>query len=158
MLKTHTASALAAGLLSLILPLAAFASDPPSVLENQSACGGRYSARLQLEFGQTGTTASAHAEASLVRHPFVHGSIPYPSYFVAESTVMRRNSVNPNWTSDTHSSEVYGAFSTSPVTANGMLFKDAGCELVASAIVNVHCPDGSWETKQLTRNWVGCGL
>ena len=156
MLKTHTASALAAGLLSLILPLAAFASDPPSVLENQSACGGRYSARLQLDFGQTGTTASAHAEASLVRHPFVHGSIPYPSYFVAESTVMRRNSVNPNWTSDTHSSEVYGAFSTSPVTANGMLFKDAGCELVASAIVNVHCPDGSCTSTTCCRDRAAC--
>lgn len=156
--KTHTPCALAAGLLSLILPLAAFASDPPSVLENQSACSGRYSARLQLDFGQTGTTATAHAEASLVRHPFAHGSITPPPYFVAESTVMRRNAVNPNWVSDTHSSEYHNEFSTAAVTANGMLFKDAGCELVASTIVVVHCPNGTQETKQLTRNWVGCGL
>lgn len=158
MFKTHAIPALAAGLLSLALPLTALASDPPSVWENQSACGGKYSAKLKLDFGQSGTTASAHAESSLVRHPFAQGPVPYPNYFVAQSTTMRRSTAAPNWVSDTHDSEVVGAYSTSPATANSMLFKGPGCELVASAAVNVQCPDGTWEYKQLSRTWVGCGL
>lgn len=157
MFKTHRIPALAAGMLSLVLPLAALASDPPSISENQSACAGKYSAKLKLVFDHSGSAASAHAEASLVRNPFAQGSVPYPNYFVAQSVVMSRNSANPNWVSDVQDTEITGAYSTTPVTSGTTVFKAPGCELVAAATVNVQCPNGTWEYKNLERRWPGCG-
>lgn len=157
MFKTYRIPAFAAGLLSLVLPLTALASDPPSIAENQPACAGKYSAKLKLVFDQTGSSASARAEASLERNPFAHGSVPYPNYFVAEALVMSRNSANPNWVSNVQDTEIYGAYSTTPVTSGTSVFKAAGCELVAAATVNVQCPNGTWEYKTLERRWPGCG-
>lgn len=160
--KTFVFTALSAGLLAiaaLAAPLPASASPPPSDWQNASVCNGKYSARMKLTFGETATTATVRAEASIVRDPFTHGSFANPSYYLTEAEVSSRNDARPNWVTHTEARDGYNSYSTEPAQVGTAVFKNAGCELVGTARVSVQCPgSAAFETKEFTRTWVGCGL
>ncbi|MGO1071517.1 hypothetical protein [Lysobacter sp. CA199] len=145
-----------AGLFALTLPLSALASPPPTATLHQQVCGDHW-VDLDLVFGQTATTATVRSEADFSPSGFSPPA-PLPQYYVASVTVSSRNTARPNWSTSTQDKDGYDSYISDPLHVGNSVFKGAGCELAATATVNVQCNDGHWEYKSLSRNWLGCGM
>ncbi len=148
--------------LGLSAAATAIAAPPPNFSGQVKLCDNRLQAKVDLVFGQSGTTASVLSTSEQVKpNPFggvTPGETLEYSVFVAAS--YRQNSQS-SWSILSTQQDGIVGYAQPPISIGRSVFKSATCELRGTAIVSADCPSGSsmnHDQKTVERTWVGCGL
>lgn len=139
----------------------AIASPPPNYSQQVYLCNSHLQAKVDITFGQTGTTASVLTQSGQVKdNPFVAGvptGQPY-SVFVAASI---KPNASASWSDLSAQQDGTVGTSQSAISIGNSTFIGSGCQIKGSVILSTGCPSGSGmsnDYKTIERTWVGCGL
>lgn len=144
----------ATALLMLAAPLASAATPPPDTESHVNICGA-YTADMWLDFGNSGSTATVVAKAS-VRQGFSPPA-PNPAWYIVTAQVSGRSHDGVPVTTDSQSLDGTYSFPGTPARKGLSVFRSSTCELTGKAIVEVACPNGGSDIKTLTVSWPRCG-
>ena len=137
------------------LPLAAGATPPPDDSKHVLICGGAYVVDLTLDFTDGGIDVDAVATADVNPTGFSPPP-PAPSYAVYAGASYRYNANTP-WDIQTQQFNGDSSYPAQPAAAIRGGWKSPTCQIGASAIASVSCPDGTWAYETLNQMWNGCG-
>lgn len=148
------------GLALSLFAATASASPPPSYSGYVKLCNLRFHAKVDIVFGQTGTTASVRAQSEPVTfNPAVPTAGNYAYSILVESAV--KPNANQPWSAT--SAQQIGVIGNTqpPVSTGNVVFKDGNCEMRGAVTLYAQCPAISGMTsdsKRIERTWVGCGV
>lgn len=140
----------------------AIAGPPPNFSQHVSLCNGYLRAKVDIAFGQTGSTASLTTKSGpVVDDPFSHGGIgPDPlDYSVFVAAQAKPSDAHP-WTATSAQQDGFVGIAQPDISTRNSTFKSATCQIKGTVILSTGCPAPSGmnrDYKVIERNWVGCG-
>lgn len=152
------ASALAFSLVSAT----ALAAPPPNFSQQVYLCNSHLQAKVDITFGQTGTTVNVLTESGQVKdNPFAHGVATGMEYsvFVAAST--RPNDTSSWSINSTQQDGVVGTPQSAIDIGNSTFVNSSNCQIKGTVVLSTGCPAVSKMTHDdvtIERTWIGCGL
>ncbi len=150
------------GLALSLASAAAAAAPPPNFSQQVYLCNSHLQAKVDITFGQTGTTVNVLTKSGQVKdNPFAHGveiGMPY-SVFVAAST---RPNASSSWSVlSTQQDGVVGTPQSAVDIGNSTFVNSSNCQIKGTVILSTGCPAASKMSQDyvtIERNWIGCGL
>lgn len=146
--------------LSLVAASASAAEPPPNFSQNILLCNAKLSAAVSITFGQSATTASVRATSQSVKVNTIGAYTPFQSYTI-QTFASARSNPGSEWSTNTATGSGTVGYVKPPVSSSYSTFKSTTCQIKGVVYIVTECPPESgiaFDTEQVERTWVGCGL
>lgn len=145
---------------TLTASAASAATPPPNLSGNVMLCKSRLQSRVDITFGQTGTTASVRAKAGpVIFNPMVITGGSF-AYTIVTETAVKPSNTHPWFFTEAEQLGIVGN-AQPDVSAGDVIFKDPNCDMRGTVTITTQCPAVSGmpsDTRVIERRWVGCGV
>ncbi len=158
---TRNIAPLLLGLAFTLTASAASAATPPSNYSGYvKLCNLRLQAKVDITFGQTGTTASVVAKSSPVTYNPALMTAGVYGYSIVAETAVKPSNAHPWFFTE---AEQFGSSGNAQpdVRTGDVIFKDPNCDMRGTGTITTQCPAISGmtsDTRVVERRWVGCGV